>query len=105
MKGATPVPGPIIMKGTDWSEGGRKRELGLRLTWIWGQELKAFTNNESLVLTEEIIASDRYLIKMMLISLDMAFAVWRRSGFVYFQDLLSDDNSGITTYPHYCRYL
>lgn len=33
MKGATPVPGPTIMKGTDRSEGARKEQLGLKLTW------------------------------------------------------------------------
>lgn len=34
MNGATPVPGPTIMNGTDGSEGGRKEQLGLKLTWI-----------------------------------------------------------------------
>lgn len=34
MNGATPVPGPIITKGTDGSEGGLKEQLGLKLTWI-----------------------------------------------------------------------
>lgn len=41
MKGATPVPGPTIIKGTDRSEGGRKEQLGLKLTWIWGQRTLA----------------------------------------------------------------
>lgn len=36
MKGATPVPGPTITKGTDRSAGGRKVQLGLKLTWTWG---------------------------------------------------------------------
>lgn len=38
MKGATPVPGPTITKGTDRSAGGRKVQLGLILTWTWGSE-------------------------------------------------------------------
>lgn len=37
MKGATPVPGPTITKGTDRSAGGRKVQLGLKLTWTWGE--------------------------------------------------------------------
>lgn len=34
MNGATPVPGPTMMKGTDGSGGSRKDALGLKLTWI-----------------------------------------------------------------------
>lgn len=39
MKGATPVPGPTMMKGTEGSEGGRKEPLGLKPTWIWRSEV------------------------------------------------------------------
>lgn len=38
MKGATPVPGPTITKGTDKSAGGRKVQLGLMLMWTCGSE-------------------------------------------------------------------
>lgn len=38
MKGATPVPGPTITKGTDASAGGWKVQVGLKLTWIWGSK-------------------------------------------------------------------
>lgn len=38
MKGATPVPGPTITKGTDRSAGGRKVQLGLKLMWTCGSE-------------------------------------------------------------------
>ncbi|TNN89030.1 hypothetical protein EYF80_000909 [Liparis tanakae] len=37
MKGATPVPGPTIMKGANGSAGGRKEQLGLKLTWIYSR--------------------------------------------------------------------
>lgn len=56
MKGATPVPGPTITKGTDKSAGGRKVQVGLKLTWIWVQRSLAsvlksneshYNNNES----------------------------------------------------------
>lgn len=49
MKGATPVPGPTITKGTDTSAGGRKVQVGLRLTWIWVQRPLAsvLKSNES----------------------------------------------------------
>lgn len=48
MKGATPVPGPTIMKGTDGSGGGRKEQFSLNFTWIWGQRpLVRIQNNES----------------------------------------------------------
>lgn len=34
MNGATPVPGPTMMKGTDGSGGSQKDALGFKLTWI-----------------------------------------------------------------------
>lgn len=52
MKGATPVPGPTITKGTDRSAGGRKVQLGLEFMWTCGSEaiseyLQKNNNNES----------------------------------------------------------
>lgn len=50
MKGATPVPGPTITKGTDRSAGGRKVQLGLELIWTCESEAIASVSKKIIIM-------------------------------------------------------